>query len=241
MSVPGKACPYIRLNSKDRNTICTGTKHLRTNLPTIPCPLWVEASQWSKHVGIRGPFDLESFDSNFQPDAYAAVSEWVRDPRGLILLSSLPGRGKSHLVLGAWYALRRRFQPCLFTSSVLFQQLSHQASMGEDRGAMSKFVGENLLTCSSSYFEEAMAAKPDEVPVIFDDLGAERTTDTLLDYFERMLNYHDSMILTTNLDLEQIASRYKERITSRLLQATHVLWLEGEDWRARSGGEDSCE
>jgi DNA replication protein DnaC len=187
---------------------------------------------WARHAGIRGNFELESFQSHYQPDAYEAVQTWVQNPKGLLLLASLPGRGKSHLALGAWYALRRKLQAAIFTSSVLFQALSKQAALGEDDGAMVKFVGENLLLCRNSYFEEASFEKPFTTPVILDDLGAERTTDTMIDYTERLLNYHDCMLITTNLDMEAISEKYQERIASRLMQAQPSLWLEGPDWRS---------
>jgi DNA replication protein DnaC len=232
MNHPGKLCPYIRDNVKDRDTVCTGTQHLRPNLPPIPCPLWEEASLWARHAGIRGSFELTSFQSQYQPDAYEAVQAWVQNPKGLLLLASPPGRGKSHLAVGAWYALRRRLHPAIFTSSVFFQSLSQQAARGEDEGAMAKFVGENLLLCHSTYFEEASVEKPFTTPVIFDDLGSERTTDTMIDYTERLLNYHDCMLITTNLDMESIREKYQERIASRLMQAQPSLWLEGPDWRS---------
>ena len=233
--IQGQSCPYIRSNAKDRDTICTGQKHLRSNLPDLACPLWVEASQWARHVGIRGPFELEDFDSTLQPEAFEVIQNWVKDPRGLVLLASLPGRGKSHLAVGAWYALRRQLQRCYFTSSVLFQQLSVQASRGEDEGQMARFAGENLLLCEASFFEEPSHPKPFRVPVIFDDLGSERTTDTMIDYFERLLNYHHDLLITTNLDLNQLSSRYRERIVSRLTQASPYIWLDGQDWRTVSG------
>lgn len=235
----GKPCPYIRSNSKDADTICTGTKHVRSGLPSTSCPLWVEGLQWAKQIGVRGNFDLDSFDASYQPEAYRIVTEWAQNPQGLVILHSLPGLGKSHLALGAWYSLRRSLKPCYFTSSALFQQLALQASRNDDHGMMTKFVGENLLTCSSSYFEEAAEAKPHKTPVVFDDLGAERTTDTMLDFFERLLNYHDAMILTTNLDMVQITARYQERISSRLQQASHRVWLQGQDWRCLQNSE--CE
>jgi DNA replication protein DnaC len=68
-----------------------------------------------------------------------------------------------------------------------------------------------------------------------DDVGAERTTDWVLEELYSIVNarYEDqrSMVITTNLDRAQLCEQITERTVSRLVEMCDVLPLLGEDRR----------
>ncbi len=68
-----------------------------------------------------------------------------------------------------------------------------------------------------------------------DDVGAERTTDWVLEELYSIVNarYEDqrSMVITTNLDHDQLSSQVSERTVSRLTEMCMQLPLHGHDRR----------
>jgi DNA replication protein DnaC len=68
-----------------------------------------------------------------------------------------------------------------------------------------------------------------------DDVGAERTTDWVLEELYSIVNarYEDqrSMVITTNLDHTKLGEQISERTVSRLTEMCDVLPLSGEDRR----------
>jgi len=68
-----------------------------------------------------------------------------------------------------------------------------------------------------------------------DDVGAERTTDWVLEELYSIVNarYEDerSMVITTNLDHTKLGEQVSERTVSRLTEMCDVLPLSGEDRR----------
>lgn len=76
--------------------------------------------------------------------------------------------------------------------------------------------------------------------LVIDDLGTESISDSGLSHFFDLLNNrlqnHKSMIISTNLELEDIRHHYDERISSRILGEFSVLTLYGEDLRLKKLG-----
>jgi DNA replication protein DnaC len=71
-----------------------------------------------------------------------------------------------------------------------------------------------------------------------DDVGAERTTDWVLEELYSIVNarYEDqrSMVITTNLGYDELAAQISERTVSRLTEMCVQLPLQGEDRRIES-------
>jgi DNA replication protein DnaC len=71
--------------------------------------------------------------------------------------------------------------------------------------------------------------------LIIDDIGTERTnafTNTVLNTcIDRRQNAHTSTIFTTNLGLDQIRSRYSERVYSRIMSDYELCKLSADDIR----------
>lgn len=71
--------------------------------------------------------------------------------------------------------------------------------------------------------------------LIMDDLGTEFVTEysvsALFDIINHRLTHHKPIIINANLSLQDMSSRYSDRIVSRLLTFRHLLFL-GNDIRA---------
>lgn len=72
--------------------------------------------------------------------------------------------------------------------------------------------------------------------VVLDDLGSERPSDFAIDTANLLIShrYNEALptILTSNLGLREIAARYGERISSRILELAFVEKLDEKNWRA---------
>jgi hypothetical protein len=226
------SCPYVYPDSFGEE-FCTGTEHrFRDHEGKKVCPLYAEAMVWASTLGVRTGFTWDEYDTTVQPEAYDAVQNWVAKKSGLLVLSSPPGAGKSRLAMAAWYGLRRQGHYCLLTSSQRFLWAAIEAAMGRDGSILERFVGPNMLYPIEDYPLSEDFLHGGHKPMVFDDLGAERTSDTFLDAFEQLLNYRDTLLVTTNLGQEEIARRYGDRILSRLRRAT-VVQLRALDVRTR--------
>lgn len=75
--------------------------------------------------------------------------------------------------------------------------------------------------------------------LILDDLGAENNTDRYTALLYEMINARQSrslpMIINTNLEMEELKARYRDRLWSRLFSMT-VLFFCGDDNRLKTSG-----
>lgn len=239
---PQVPCPYIQPGSP-RGLVCTGEEHLIAGTQSRKaCPLVLEARTWANHLGVRGsaPHLLETFTRAYQPSAFLAVSRWVQNPTGILILAAQPGRGKSRLALGAWYALRRQRKSCILVSATQFAQLAALWASGRDEGgAMERIIGQNLLLLPRDRVMDPSLVATAGDPVVFDDLGSERTTDTVRECIRTMLAHRQNVMITTNLDETALEPVLGERVMSRLSTATWV-WMGGEDRRQEFDGVCGC-
>lgn len=71
--------------------------------------------------------------------------------------------------------------------------------------------------------------------LIFDDLGAEKTTDWVTETLHKIIDkrYREVLpvIITSNLDLGELATRVGDRIPSRLAEMCDIIKLDGADRR----------
>ncbi len=114
---------------------------------------------------------------------------------------------------------------------------------------MTSFTAINkALDSDSSKMDEIIAQMRAAKLVIFDDLGAERDTDTSI---ERVYHIIDSryrmklpMIITTNLSLDQMKSEDDvrlQRIYDRVFEACFPMQFTGPSWRRRSAAKSWTE
>ena len=227
-------CPYLPKGSP-KSLVCDGEYHtlVGTDIKKV-CPLVTEAWVWATQFGVRGdrPYLFDTY--RILPgneEAIVTIMSWAESPCGIIILSALPGRGKSRLALSVWYRIRRSLRKCIIVSATGFHELAVMHSKGEDtRGLMKAYVGVNPVFVDASEFDGLDIGPDRSVPVVFDDLGSERTSDTFRDYFRQLLNYHENILITTNHTKETLGSLLGGRVESRLASATW-LYLVGEDMR----------
>ncbi|MCM1167317.1 MAG: ATP-binding protein [Lachnospiraceae bacterium] len=135
---------------------------------------------------------------------------------GLFMLGGT-GLGKTHLSLAAANDIIQKGY-CVIYGSVpeLLRQLDKEQFKNADGDTM------------------ALAAECDLL--ILDDLGAENNTDRCTSLLYEMINARQSrslpMIINTNLDMEQLKARYRDRLWSRLFSMKVLLFC-GEDNRLK--------
>jgi len=76
--------------------------------------------------------------------------------------------------------------------------------------------------------------------VVLDDLGAEHTTDWVTETIYIIVNHlwehNKNLIVTSSLDVPEIAERFGDRLASRILSICEVERTEEKDFRLEEGG-----
>lgn len=132
-----------------------------------------------------------------------------------LLITGLTGLGKTHLSLSIANELIQRGYSVMYNSAPDVLSTLEKESFGRsDTDVMPMITSCDLL--------------------ILDDLGAEYKSDRIPTFLYEILNTRLNRslptIVNTNLDVEELASRYPDRISSRLLSMT-ILWFYGKDNR----------
>ena len=142
-----------------------------------------------------------------------------------LLLRGKYGTGKSHLAVSAVKVLVRQGKSCLFISvPKLFTKL--KSTYNND----SKETEAELL----SHLEKMDL-------LVLDDVGAEKSTEENKEYSwakTKMFEIVDSRIgkhtiFTTNFEDPELLAMYGERNFSRMMESTHVVKMNGENYRLR--------
>ncbi len=135
-----------------------------------------------------------------------------------LLMSGATGLGKTHLSLAiAREAIARGYGVVYGSAQNLIAQLERErfgkAQPGEDSAAL-------LLECDL---------------LILDDLGTEFITPFVTSAIYNVVNTRlitgRPTIINTNLSLQELESKYSERIISRIMGGYRVLWFDGRDVR----------
>jgi len=75
-------------------------------------------------------------------------------------------------------------------------------------------------------------------PILLDDIGAEKVTDFALEKFYNFFDFCDlyerkGIIIVSNLNLDTLAERLSDRITSRIAGLCKIKEVKGDDWRLK--------
>jgi DNA replication protein DnaC len=79
----------------------------------------------------------------------------------------------------------------------------------------------------------------DSALTVLDDMGVEQGTEWVRDRLFLMLDYfvtrleNSRLIITSNLDLDEMASRMGDRLASRIIEVCDVVEIGGSDYRIR--------
>ncbi|MDO5477243.1 MAG: ATP-binding protein [Eubacteriales bacterium] len=162
--------------------------------------------------------DLQHFRSSLQT-CRRFVEEFDRVYRNLYLYGTV-GTGKTMLSVCAARALLEKGHSVLyFSAASLFDRLAESAFSGGSRDALRDFT-RDLYGCDL---------------LIIDDLGTEFTNAFVASQLfscisERALNRR-ATIISTNLSLRELQSRYSDRVFSRITSTYEICKLTGRDIR----------
>lgn len=151
-------------------------------------------------------------------DACTRFAQHFRDARGNILLSGDVGTGKTfltHCIAGA--VLDQGFSVLYFSAGELMDQLGNIAFHREEADP-EEYI--QILECDL---------------LIIDDLGTELsnsfTVQRLFTLLNERLIRNVSVVISTNLSMEEIEDRYSERTASRISSGYTILNMFGDDIR----------
>ncbi|MFH1615805.1 MAG: ATP-binding protein [Planctomycetota bacterium] len=138
---------------------------------------------------------------------------------GLLFLTGPAGTGKTHLAYAIFRNERyNRKSPVFYIVSDLCEKISRSGSFESD---------------DRRFVERIRESK--EI-LILDDLGAERLTDYVFQGLYRILSYREQWalptVITSNLNLEEIAAKFSDRIASRIASGKAIHFT-GRDRRIR--------
>lgn len=142
-------------------------------------------------------------------------------PRGLLMIGQV-GCGKSHLAVSILReAIGKGYSGLYYNSPGLLREIR------------ATFSGESGVT------EDDLFDEINEVDLlVLDDLGAENVSGFVLDRLYLIINKRyegcKPIIITTNLELEELRNRMGDRIVSRLIEMCHAVdTFPREDYRRR--------
>ena len=175
----------------------------------------------SSRLSLR--FRQKSFE-NFKPEAHThkafeAALRFEPKDEGLLLLGPC-GVGKTHLA--AAIANRQ-----IGTVTTLF--LSCPEFLLEMR--------EGINGRKKSQYHLFDLARQVKL-LVLDDIGAERSSEWVQETLFVLLNYRYEELLptifTTNCSLDELEAKLGERISSRIVEMSRCIRIQGEDWRLKS-------
>jgi len=181
----------------------------------VPC--W-ECERGQRIMGI-GPRYHGAEVRQFPPHSEALLA-WRGKAPGWYLFGGV-GRGKTHLAAAIARNQASRGRSVRFLSSAnLLEFIKATYDKGSERADQALY--------DLARYEEADV-------VIIDDLGAERSTEwaegELTRWIDGFYNREAALVVTSNLDLDQLGKQLGPRIASRIAGMTMPLPLTGPDRR----------
>lgn len=182
-------------------------------------------------------FKFSNFKIDYYPDNYIASEKSQKTPREIaadnlkycenyaynfsdksknILMQGGTGLGKTHLSLAIAGSCIEKGVGVIYTSA---QQLLHKLE-SEKFGESQEGFLDSILECDL---------------LIIDDLGTEFYTQFTISAFYNIINTrlleNKATIINTNLSIEEILSKYSQRVASRIIGEYHILTFFGKDFR----------
>lgn len=137
-----------------------------------------------------------------------AVSEWLANPKKMIILLGTPGTGKTYFCAAVANYFLEMKKPVHYTNVRRFIEK----------------IQSNINSGKNQY--EAISKLDDVEILIFDDLGASTNSEwqqeMILDIVDRRYSSEKPTIFTSNLSFEQIKKTFGERVERRLNARTNL-------------------
>lgn len=152
------------------------------------------------------------------------VNSFNPDTSENLLFMGAPGLGKTHLTLAIVSGVvEKGYMPFYGPAENLFTLVSSERFSGENKGSYQAMLESDLL--------------------VIDDLGTELLTEFSKSVFYNIVNSRllskKPTIINTNLTMKEIASRYGERIASRLIGGYNANKFIGNDIRQQKFLEEN--
>jgi len=142
----------------------------------------------------------------------------LKDGKGLLFIGGV-GTGKTYSLISTLLALAEERD-----KYIQFQTFSEVAR------AIRESIGDNSY---NRVYDKYVSSEI----LVMDDIGTENTTDFMKEFMYNMINdrYNNMLpiMITTNLDSQELSRIYSQRIVSRLFEMCEIIRLEGEDKRKR--------
>lgn len=155
-----------------------------------------------------------------------SFKELEKGKKGIYLYGAV-GTGKTHIC----WALKKSYDdPSQFKFIRLWNVVDfiQEIKKDFDRSPAERHNLEDIV----------MNPRSPEKILILDDIGAERTSDFVLDVLYRIVNFRYihklPTIFTSNYSIEDLADRIGERTASRIVEMCEIIELTGEDRRLKN-------
>ena len=142
-----------------------------------------------------------------------------------LLIMGKSGTGKTH----AMKYIQENFQ------DPEFDRLAYQTNKENFMLTSYDFVNDMYLNISSWKGNPNVFDRYQWVRLLLiDDLGIEPNEDKFYPFIYKLLDMRERpLVISTNLTMEELYSRYGERIVSRIIGKFKVVNFSGDDWRKR--------
>ncbi len=222
-------CPLCRDTGYINNEKCQCFVKLevQTHYDTSHMKEWLEDNNFDE---LREDFyegqELENFRSAVK-ECRSLIEDFETDRRGLLLYGNV-GTGKSFLSGCVAKELLDRGKTVVYYGAAELFSLISEKAFAESKDELRLFM-EMLYDCDL---------------LIVDDLGTEKGTDFTFTRFFMICNRRMikkmPMIISSNLDLNELDKLYTDRIFSRMISTSRVCRLTGPDIRMRKRIEEHC-
>jgi len=170
------------------------------------------------------------FGSDIKP-----ILDWIKNPDGFLFIHGVCGTGKTHLSCAITMDFRRKGRASkLFKGSSIFLELRRSFGSNTGNGEMdiiNRCCGKRTGVMTVNEYQSG----PKEKAVhIFDDVGAQKLSDYVVEAWYDIIDYRYAECLPTifssNLSLKEVSLAMSDRIASRMASGK-VVELKGNDRR----------
>jgi len=193
---------------------------------------------------IKQTFENYDCERNDNLKKVEQIKKFPNGDKKHLLLFGKTGTGKTHLAMAIMWQQRFRDSSTRYNKWG-FEQPNYKFVPARKLYFLfleamypSMEIGESFLP---EFTYKSLTAGDHEFNrgIIVDDLGSEKNDDkeNFKTGFTQILEeYRGKIVITTNMDLKDIAERYEDKITSRILNSCLPISIDGSDYRLSGFG-----